>query len=46
MVTGHKKMLEAKSKDNCVLLSSHSGQLPMNRSFFQKAVEFNPLTFE
>lgn len=46
MVTGHEKMLEAKSKDNCVLLSSHSGQLPMNRSFFQKAVEFKPLEFD
>ena len=46
MVTGHEKMLESKSKDNCVLLSSHSGQLPMNRSFFQKAVEFTPLKFD
>lgn len=46
MVTGHEQMLESKSKDNCVLLSSHSGQLPMNRSFFQKAVEFTPLKFD
>lgn len=45
MVTGHELMLKAKSRDNCVLLSSHSGQLPMNRSFFQKAVEFKPLEF-
>ena len=46
MVTGHEQMLKCESKDNCVLLSSHSGQLPMNRSFFQKAVEFNPLKFD
>ncbi|MBA62854.1 MAG: hypothetical protein CMJ76_10870 [Planctomycetaceae bacterium] len=46
MVTGHTKMFVGKSKDNCVLLSSHSGQLPMNRSFFQKGLEFTPLTFD
>ena len=45
MVTGHEILFKGKNRDNCVLLSSHSGQLPMNRSFFRKAIDFNPLEF-
>ena len=46
MITGHKELFHGKSKENCVLLSNHSGQLPVNRSFFEKAINFHPLEFD